>query len=271
MITDVAQRWRRRRTSYRPAGEVIDPRRYEVAPIAGDTEARAFVVEHHYAATYPAARERVGLYRAGELVGVAVFSVPAQGRVLDALPCPRTEAVELGRLVLLDNVPANGESWFVARALELLRRDGYAGVVSFSDPVPRRTATGALVMPGHRGVVYQALSAVYTGRSKPGWLWLLPDGQAFSSRNVAKLRTRDTGWRYAARQLVRWGAEPLEDFEDGAVWARDELPRIARRQRHSGNHRYLFPLSRAARRALPAHLERRGLAPQAYPRVVDAA
>ena len=34
----------------------------------------------------------------GELVGVAVFSVPAQPKALDALPCDRDEAVELGRL-----------------------------------------------------------------------------------------------------------------------------------------------------------------------------
>ncbi len=33
---------------------------------------------------------------------------------------------------------------------------------------------------------------------------------------------------------------------------------------------YLFPLTRACRRALPAHLEHRGLAPLPYPRVIDA-
>ena len=49
------QRWRERRDSYRPAGEVIDPRRFEVAPIPDDTTARAFVEAHHYSASYPAA------------------------------------------------------------------------------------------------------------------------------------------------------------------------------------------------------------------------
>jgi hypothetical protein len=39
----------------------------------------------------------------------------------------KAEAVELGRLVLLDDVPANGESWFIARAFELLRARGYTG------------------------------------------------------------------------------------------------------------------------------------------------
>jgi hypothetical protein len=48
----VNQRWQNHRDSYRPAGEVIDPRRYEVARIDDDTTAKAFVLQHHYSATY---------------------------------------------------------------------------------------------------------------------------------------------------------------------------------------------------------------------------
>jgi hypothetical protein len=76
VIVDGAQRWRAGRASYRPAGEVIDPRRYEVATIDGpgaDNIARAFVVAHHYSASYPAARERIGLYQGGALVGLAAW------------------------------------------------------------------------------------------------------------------------------------------------------------------------------------------------------
>ena len=68
MNVDGAQRWRSGRASYRPAGEVIDTRRFEVAAVDGpgaDNVARAFVVAHHYSASYPAARERIGLYRGG--------------------------------------------------------------------------------------------------------------------------------------------------------------------------------------------------------------
>ena len=38
------QRWRLRRDSYRPAGEPINPRLYEVAELVGDREAKAFIV-----------------------------------------------------------------------------------------------------------------------------------------------------------------------------------------------------------------------------------
>ena len=95
MNVDGTQRWRSGRASYRPAGEVIDTRRFEVAAIDGpgaDNIARAFVVAHHYSASYPAARERIGLYRGGALVGVAGFSHPAQDKVLGCLPCPKAEA-----------------------------------------------------------------------------------------------------------------------------------------------------------------------------------
>src|SRR5690606_27362337 len=103
VITTSCQRWTARRCSPRPAGEPIDPRRYEVAPMATDTEAKRFVVEHHCSGSYPAARRRFGLYRGPELVGVAVFSQP-WGHVLAAagVPFDATETLELSRFVLLD-------------------------------------------------------------------------------------------------------------------------------------------------------------------------
>jgi hypothetical protein len=75
------QRWRKRRHSFRPAGEPFDPARHGVEPIDERT-AKAFVVEHHYSRSYPAARLRVGLFRKDApwspayLAGVAVFSQP---------------------------------------------------------------------------------------------------------------------------------------------------------------------------------------------------
>lgn len=106
------QRWRLRRDSYRPAGEPINPRLYEVAEVAGDREPKAFILTHHYSASYPSARFRFGLYSGGSLVGVALLSHPCNDRVLTSVfPLNASDSVELGRFVLLDTVPANGESW----------------------------------------------------------------------------------------------------------------------------------------------------------------
>ena len=70
MITDVCQRWHKRKSTYRPAGELgrVDPRDFEIAPIDGDgsdTLVKAFVEEHHYSGSMPSAKQRVGLYRRG--------------------------------------------------------------------------------------------------------------------------------------------------------------------------------------------------------------
>lgn len=161
------QRWRDGKTRYRPAGEVIKPREFEVGAIRGDQEARAFIERHHYLRSYPAARRRFGLFRKGSLTGVAVFSHPVNDRSLAVFPGTASESLELGRLVLLDDVAANGESWFVSRCFDALRREGFVGVVSFCDPLPRQGEGGEVVFNGHIGVVYQALSAIYLGRSQP--------------------------------------------------------------------------------------------------------
>jgi hypothetical protein len=253
MIADACQRWRDRRDSYRPAGEPFDPRAYEVAAIADDTTARAFVVAHHYAGTFPAARRRFGLYERralGALVGVAVFSVPPRAEVLRPLPGGIAEGLELGRFVLLDGVRANAETWFLARCFDALRAEGFAGVVSFSDPFARAALDGRVVFGGHVGTIYQASSACYLGASRADTMLLLPDGRSFSRRALAKIRQRERGWRYAVDQLVAAGA--AAPGADLAAWLAAELPRVTRTVRHPGCLKYAFALSRAARRALPA-------------------
>lgn len=259
MIVESCQRWRARRDSYRPAGETFEPRAFEVAAIESDRTARAFVEAHHYSGSYPAARRRFGLFERGELVGVAVFSVPMRAEVLR--PWGLDDGLELGRFVLLDGVRANGESWFLARCLDALRAEGFAGVVSLSDPTPRTSASGVVVFGGHVGTIYQASNAIYTGRATPRTLRLLPDGTVFSDRAASKIRNGERGWRYAVDQLVAHGApEPRGDLH---AWLREVVPAVTRAMRHHGNHRYAFALSRAARRALPAGL--------AYPKIARAA
>lgn len=239
------QRWGGGRASYRPPAEPIRTREYEVADLSGDKSARAFVEAHHYSGTYPAARFRFGLYRRGDLVGVAVFSHPCNDRTLTSVfPGDPRAAVELGRFVLLDEVPGNGETWFLARAFEGLRAAGIGGVVSFSDPMPRSASDGRLVFPGHIGTIYQAHNASYLGRSLPRTLRLLPDGNVLSERATQKMRAGERGRRYVAEALVRYGAEAPAPGEDLAAWAARWVPRLTRPIRHHGNHKYAWSLRR---------------------------
>lgn len=216
------------------------PREYDVEPIVDDATARAFILQHHYSQSYPAARWRFALHRRGALVGVAVFSVPANARsVTSVFPGDWRQAPELGRFVLVDEVPANGETWFLARCFEQLRRAGLAGVISYSDPVPRTTADGARFFPGHVGTIYQAHNAAYLGRGTARTLALLPDGRAMSPRAIQKIRAGERGWRGAAAILEGLGADPCPE-DDRRSWLRSWLPRLTRPLAHGGNHKYAW-------------------------------
>lgn len=248
------QRWRDRRDSYRPAGEPIQTRRYEVASIELDRVARDFVQRHHYSGSMCPARRRFGLYRREQLVGVAVFGVPQNYATYKALPGDRDECVDLGRFVLLDDVPANGETWFLARCFDALRRDGFVSVVSFSDPAPRKTKTGHVVFGGHVGTIYQAHNAIYMGRSKSERKWLLPCGRVLSARGLSKVRNDERGGRDTKLALQAAGAPELAPDADAKAWLSTWLPRVCTPLRHPGNHKYAWAIPRRARRHLPASL-----------------
>jgi hypothetical protein len=249
------QRWKTRRESWRPSGEIFNPSRHEVAEI-DELTAKRFVIEHHYSASYPAARFRVGLFRSGcELAGVAVFSHPMQGAAIPKYTGLHERAgVELGRFVLLDEVEANGESWFLGRAFALLRdsRHEIRGVISYSDPVPRHDAQGRTITPGHVGTIYQAHNGRYCGRAASRRLTLTRDGRVISPRALSKIRNDEQGAAYSYQLLRSNGAPPRRMFESGAEYVTRALAEGPfRRILHPGNHAYAWPIgSPAQRRAL---------------------
>lgn len=179
----------------------------------------------------------------------------------------RDERVELGRFVLLDEVPGNGETWFLARCFEVLRARGVAGVISFSDPVPRYALDGRLVMPGHVGTAYQASNALYLGRGAADTVYLLPDGRSYARRSYQKIRGGERGWRPYAAILERLGADHLPGQADEPTrraWLDTWMPRLTRPMIHPGNHRFGWTLDRRRRRHAP-----RPVAP--YPKEIDRA
>ena len=254
MITAVGQRWRNRRDSFRQRGEAFSPSKFEVAAIASDNVARAFVELHHYSGSFPAARERFGLYHGGELVGVAVYSVPCHPNVIaNWFPFEWRAGVELGRFVLLDSVPFNAESWFLARTRELLTAAGYLGIVSFADPVARKTAEGSVTFAGHVGTIYQASNAVLAGRGRGQSLLVLPDGTSWHRRNRGKVIKLHQGWRGAVDVLERWGAPAfIADTEaTRRTWLAESLALTTRPAKHPGCLRYLWGLTKGVRKHLP--------------------
>ncbi|MGN6103985.1 MAG: hypothetical protein ACTHU0_02675 [Kofleriaceae bacterium] len=272
-MTVLNQRWREGRAHMRPS-DPIDPSKYEVAPI-GRAVAKAFVKAHHYSRSFPAARYQFGIFRGAALEGVAVFSHPANEDVLAPLPCERLAGIELGRFVLLDEVPGNGETWFLARCFEHLRQDGIEVLLSHSDPLRRVAANGNVVMPGHVGTIYQASNAVYAGRTRAHRLCLLPDATVFSERSISKIRGAERGWEREIRVLVDAGATAPCGLEPGGAkgdprwvarrdWLWRAIGEVCRRVAHGGNHRYLWALERRLRRQVA-----RLATGEPYPKQVD--
>jgi hypothetical protein len=259
-----SQRWRQRREHFVPGGSCIDPREYAV-DVIGFSAAKPFILENHYSGSAPATRLSVGLFRNGpggtsRLVGVALFSVPIQNASVlkhTGLANPRA-AVDLGRFCLLDEVAANGETFFLSRALRLCRRvkPEIEAVISYSDPMPRRDESGRIWKRGHLGGIHIALGGSsahflsYRGRSSRRLEYLTRDGQTFSPRAVSKIRNGESGQAYAIDELRRRGAPSLangatpREWFDGLVASGFFI-----RRPHPGSHTYSYALTRGAKRA----------------------
>lgn len=249
LFDDSCQRWQQRTPTWRHASEGgFSPARYDVVALDWGT-ALNFVAAHHYSGAFSSAVLRFGLIdrAADQLVGVCVYGNSMGPHVLlSAFPrlTPSKQSLELSRLVLLDQVPANAESWFVTQTFDVLNEAGVRGVVMYSDPNERRTPAG-LIMPGHLGIVYQACSFRYVGDSKARFEDHLPGGAVLPERTTSKVRGLEQGAMGAVRRLVQLGADDPGDLARMSDVERVVWLEYAKRQadvRHVkrlGKYRYL--------------------------------
>jgi hypothetical protein len=235
------KRWSRGRERFVAPSIRVNPDRYNVALITA-RDAREFVCREHYSHVMPAMRLSVGLIRDGQIVGAAVFSHPMQDAVLTKWLGTR-DGIELGRFCLKSEEPFNTESWFLSRALRILRveKPTIRGVVSMADPMERRNSAGILQKRAHFGQIYRAINSVYRGRSSPRALTLAPDGTLISARAISKVRNTERGERYAQRQIEAAGCDPRLAGESGREWL-DRIANQFTRQHHTGNLVFTFAL-----------------------------
>jgi hypothetical protein len=143
------------------------------------------VVDRHYLHRRPPISAAFGIYAGGRLSGCVTYGTPASRHLqMGACPSDPSAVVELNRLWLDDELPANTASWFVSRTLRMLPP---RIVVSYADP-----------LHGHYGYVYRALNFFYAGwtdmeRKTPRYDYLPADPathtrDAFRNGYVAKRR-----------------------------------------------------------------------------------
>ena len=268
------QRWRDRRGILISRGR-FDPSLHGVEIIPGDKVAAAFVQQHHYSASYPSASFRVGLYRLvgkgpaarkPELVGVAVFGTSPGPQVARKWAGPGVEALDLNRFILLDELEYNAETWFLRGAFEQLERErpDVRAVYAFSDPYPRTTLQGEVIMPGHIGTIYKSFrGGMYLGRGDARWKYLDAQGRVVSGAGLKKFYTQEKGATRFYEKLIERGAPPIRRGESPGDYFRRAMEEGPfRRFRHPGTHGYIWPLKgRHGIHPLRKSYQRRALPP----------
>ena len=115
--------------------------------------------ERHYLKRKSQAMFSFGLFNDLDLIGVCIFGIPASVSLCKGIAGIeyKNKVLELNRLYIIDNTPKNTESWFVSKCLKLLKQhtDKFI-IVSYAD-----------TSQNHVGTIYQALSFLYTGITKP--------------------------------------------------------------------------------------------------------
>lgn len=142
---------------------------------------RSFIERYHYSKSINGCKVSVcfALYHDDDMVGAMLFG-PLSTTAWKRYGECEGDVVELRRLVCLDECPKNTESWFIAKALKVLKKVGkYKICVSYADP-----------HHGHNGIIYQASNWNYHGTTAPDTLLQTPEGKLYHSR---ALRTKYKG------------------------------------------------------------------------------
>lgn len=157
---------------------------------------KEFIKKHHYSHGVHNGPMCYGLFDNRELVGVLAFATPCSENVCASVfgVEHKRKVTELHRLVLLDHVQKNMESWFISRVLRQLKKDrpNYKAVLTFADATQ-----------GHIGVIYQATNAIYTGMSGKATFYLDQDGRLRHPRqngqNITPEMALHRGWKPTKR------------------------------------------------------------------------
>jgi hypothetical protein len=101
------------------------------------------------------------MFKGNEIVGVITYGTPSSAPLRRGIAGfkNRNNVIELTRLWICDDVPKNGESWFISNTVSRVNKEI---IVSYAD-----------TSMGHIGIVYQASNWLYTGLSAKRTNWVI--------------------------------------------------------------------------------------------------
>jgi hypothetical protein len=143
--------------------------KYEVRAIPRD-QTKEWLLHKHYAKRMPSISYAFGLYDTkNDLQGVCTFGMPPN--YMEMIAWKPFDLLELNRLVVNENMPANTLSVFVSTSLKLLPKPKV--IISYSD-----------FRMGHHGYIYQATNWIYTGIGGDGQnIYIMKDGSERHQRH----------------------------------------------------------------------------------------
>jgi hypothetical protein len=131
------------------------------------------------------------LFDVTTLIGVIMFSTPISetARSIVFGPENKSRVIELHRMHIKWSAPKNTESWFISRALKLLKEDrpDIWAVITYADTTY-----------GHTGGIYKATNAYSAGMSASSLKYVDRYGRLHSARqngkNITREEARAKGW-----------------------------------------------------------------------------
>lgn len=165
MEVDFTQRWHEHKALFLQRKVFFNPRHHEIDRIPTKSAAE-WIIKHHYLGSFPSATVCYGIFRRGELSGVAVLGTTQHKNTIPNVFGSKhsKDCLLLQRFALEDALEFNAESYFLGRIRTLLSREGYCGILMMSDKTPKTDALGNITFPGHIGTIFKSDNAVYLGR-----------------------------------------------------------------------------------------------------------
>lgn len=154
--------------------------------------AKEYIIKNHYThGCHNAPSPCIGLFEDNNLIGVCAFACPCSENVRASVFGVEHKdwVTELHRLHILDITPKNTESWFISRALKLLKqvKPQIRAVISFSDTTI-----------GHEGTIYKATNAYRLGHTGSAIFYRDKDGRLRHPHqngvNITKEIANERGW-----------------------------------------------------------------------------